>query len=152
MLYNESLLTDSQGRQAVMALYGVLLYFENPIPLKFQVVTLCEIHQSRTEVTVPHDCLVGSVHSKRKWCKGLMASCIRNFIKICRFFQKLITCVEINYPSLSRHNKDARLEKPALVQMVSKVFSLHCLIYVAVFVNTKLDSACGTIRRAFNWA
>lgn len=60
------------------------------------------------------------------------------------------TCVEINYSSLSRHNKDARLEKPALVQMVSKVFSLHSLIYVAVFVNTKLDSACGTIRRAFN--
>jgi len=59
-------------------------------------------------------------------------------------------CVETKYASLSRHNKDARLEKSALVQMVSKVFSLHSLIYATVFVNTKLDSAYGTIRRAFN--
>lgn len=66
MLYNEFLLTDSQGRQAVMALYGVWLYFENPIPLKFQVLTLREIHQSCTEVTASHECLVGSVHSKKK--------------------------------------------------------------------------------------
>ena len=58
--------------------------------------------------------------------------------------------VEIKYASLSRHNKDATLEKPALAQMVSKVFSLHCLIYATVFVNTKLDSAYGTIRTAFN--
>jgi hypothetical protein len=60
------------------------------------------------------------------------------------------TCVEIKYVSLSTHSKDLRLEKPAVVQMVSKVFSLHCLIYVTLFVNTKLDSTYGTIRRAFN--
>jgi len=59
-------------------------------------------------------------------------------------------CVETKYAILCRHNKDTTLEKPALVQMVSKVFSLHALIYATVFVNTKLDSACGTIRRAFN--
>jgi len=45
--------------------YGVWLYFENQFLLKFQGLTLCDIHQSGTEVRVSHDCLVGSVHSKR---------------------------------------------------------------------------------------
>jgi hypothetical protein len=30
---------------------------------------------------------------------------------------------------------------PALVQVVSEVFGLHCLIYVTEFVNTKLSIA-----------
>lgn len=60
-------------------------------------------------------------------------------------------CMVIKYASLSTHGKDAKLEMPALVHIVSKVFCLHCLIYVTVFVNTKLGSAYGIIRRAFNW-